>query len=358
MEKKKKARVIAFYLPQFHPIPENDVWWGKGFTEWTNVGKAKPLFPGHHQPKVPTELGYYDLRLSEVRDEQAKLADYAGIDAFCYWHYWFGNGKMLLEKPLQMVVQSGKPEFPFCLGWANHNWVRNNWNKDVSRFNKEFLIKQVYPGEEDIDNHFYRMLDTFRDMRYYKINGKLLFCIHSVDQIPNFKYFVERWNDLAKKNNLPGFYFVAIATSPAIISSGNYNVCDAVNLDLRLARVKSAFWRRISYFLPLVNLRLYSKEIRKWQDPTNRMPKVYPTIIPNWDNSPRVGRSALILHGSTPELFRKHVRATLQSIQHKDDEDKIVFLRSWNEWAEGNYMEPDLKFSREYINVLKDELMK
>ena len=159
----KKAHVIAFYLPQFHPIPENDEWWGKGFTEWTNVGKAKPLFCRHYQPRVPADRGYYDLRMPEVRNAQAELAKEAGIDAFCYWHYWFGNGKQLLEQPLKMVVEQGKPDFPFCLAWANHTWYKKRWNSDVSRFSQEVLMEQQYPGIQDIDDHFYTMLPVFRD---------------------------------------------------------------------------------------------------------------------------------------------------------------------------------------------------
>lgn len=147
MANEKKAHVIAYYLPQYHPIPENDEWWGKGFTEWTNVAKAKPMFRGHYQPIVPADLGFYDLRVPEVREEQARLAQEAGIDAFCYWHYWFGNGKQLLERPLNEVVASGKPDFPFCIGWANHSWMKKSWNNQVSRFCQDLLIEQEYPGK-------------------------------------------------------------------------------------------------------------------------------------------------------------------------------------------------------------------
>lgn len=150
----KKARVIALYLPQFHPIPENDAWWGKGFTEWTNVAKAKPLFKGHYQPHIPADLGFYDLRLPEVREAQAELAREAGIEGFCYWHYWFGNGRRLLERPFNEVLESGKPDFPFCLAWANHSWSSNSWKKGFALQKNTLLLEQTYPGEQDYIDHF------------------------------------------------------------------------------------------------------------------------------------------------------------------------------------------------------------
>ena len=165
-----KTKVIAFYLPQFHPFPENDKWWGKGFTEWTNVGNAKKMFKGHYQPRVPADLGYYDLRLPQVREEQAELAKEAGVAAFCYWHYWFGNGKQLMDMPLQEVLRLGKPDFPFCLGWANHSWVSTNWNIEKSSFIPQTLMEQKYPGEQDIVDHFYKMLPAFKDKRYFRIH--------------------------------------------------------------------------------------------------------------------------------------------------------------------------------------------
>lgn len=137
----KSARVIAFYLPQFHPIEENNKYWGKGFTEWTNVGKAKPLFKGHYQPRVPADLGYYDLRIPEIREQQAELAREAGIEGFCYWHYWFGEGKELLERPFNDVVESGNPDFPFCLGWANHTWSTRTWTSSKQSLSKQLLLK-------------------------------------------------------------------------------------------------------------------------------------------------------------------------------------------------------------------------
>jgi hypothetical protein len=368
-----KAKVIAYYLPQYHPIPENDEWWGKGFTEWTNVGKAKKYFIGHEQPKVPADLGYYDLRLPQVRQAQADLAREAGISAFCYWHYWFGNGKQLLEMPLQEVVRLGEPDFPFCLGWANHSWDKRSWNGvgygRIRRLinNNHILIKQEYPGKEDIDNHFYKMLPVFKDIRYYRIHGKLLFVIYKLDDIPDFKYFKNRWNELAQKNNLPGFFFVASSESMLDIDKDIFNQCDAISLcrlHLSLQSEHSFFLRYIKNIIRIIsyitNISItkieYSKVIQMLDSPVLKNKRIYPVLIPNWDNSPRRGAHATIYINSTPKLFKEHIKKTLVHLSEKEDEDKILFLKSWNEWAEGNYMEPDLRWGKGYINALREAL--
>ena len=195
------ARFIAFYLPQFHPTPENDEWWGKGFTEWKNVVKARPLFRGHEQPKIPSDLGFYDLRVPEVREEQARLAKEAGIEAFCYWHYWFGNGKRLLERPFNEVLESGKPDFPFCLAWANHSWYKKLWDPNAPK--KDILLaEQTYPGVEDYVNHFKTLLPAFKDKRYLKVDGKLFFVLYSINDFKDVSLFINTWRTLAKENGL------------------------------------------------------------------------------------------------------------------------------------------------------------
>lgn len=355
-----KPKVIAFYLPQYHPFKENDEWWGKGFTEWTNVGKAKKLYPGHYQPRIPADLGYYDLRIPEVREQQAQLAQEAGIDAFCYWHYWFGNGKQLLERPLQEVISQQKPNFPFCLGWANHSWSKKNWNKDVSRFNNETLIEQTYPGREDIDNHFYTMLPVFQDKRYYRVHGKLLFFIYAPLDLPDIDYFVQRWNYLATENALPNFFFVGNITRKADISN-KPKILDGIALDLMGNAFKtnnfSIFKRRLSYLIPFPSRVIrYSTAIKRMIDSNFSVKDIFPVVYPNWDHSPRVGMGATIMHGSTPSLFKVYMQRVLSLIYDKNDEDKIIFIKSWNEWAEGNYLEPDLKFGKEYLNVLAQVL--
>lgn len=357
----KKATIIAFYLPQFHPVPENDSWWGKGFTEWTNVGKAKSLFKNHYQPRVPADLGYYDLRVDEVREAQAALARNAGISAFCYWNYWFGNGKRLLEMPMNRVVETGTPDFPFCLGWANHSWENKNWNANDQNKKTKLLIEQQYPGKDDIDAHFYALLPVFSDKRYFKIKNKLAFLIYDIEAIPDFDYFKDRWQKLCAENGLPGFFFMAHTEEKEKLDSKLFQSCDAVNLSL----LKNPFCGEDSFKFKLrrrlgrilkrpFNVVRYSNAIEKLDDDIFARDNVFPTIIPNWDHTPRLGLNGTVYHQSTPELFNEHVKRILNLISNKNKEDKIVFLKSWNEWAEGNYIEPDIVHGTSYLDALKD----
>jgi len=354
----KEVRTIAFYLPQFHPIPENDDWWGKGFTEWTNVGRAKPLFRKHYQPRVPADLGYYDLRLSETRELQAQMAKDTGINGFAYWHYWFA-GKRLLEKPFQEVVKSKKPNFPFCLAWANTTWT-GIWNNDHNRI----LIKQTYPGVEDHKAHFYSMLEAFSDERYLKYDDRLIFLIYRPFELPNPKEFITLWNELAIQNGFKGFYFIGISNNPTaefekILEMG----FDAMNP----FRVKEAIISvsKTKYFFTSISRRLFSGKtlLTKYNylDVINYLitsedldERVLPTLLPNWDTSPRSGTKALILYNSKPEFFERHLQEALKVIDNK--KNKLLFLKSWNEWAEGNYVEPDLKYGTKYIDILRKNL--
>jgi hypothetical protein len=359
-----KARVIAFYLPQFHPIPENDMWWGKGFTEWTNVGKAKSLFRGHYQPRVPADLGYYDLRLSEVFEMQAELAREAGVEGFCFWHYWFGNGKRLLERPFNEILASGKPNFPFCLGWANHSWKAKNWNSSGVKGKDTVLMEQTYPGKSDYKAHFFEVLPAFKDPRYIYIDGKPLFYIHGGEYLPI--EFIGLWNHWAKENGLNGIYFVGQLRAKTPVVSGKDIMrsrgFDAVSTDSfnqyyftrnkmikLLLRLKSMVWRHTMFVVDYEYASNYFLDSR-----THSLEDVIPHLLPNFDHSPRSGKHAYILHNSTPELFKKHVKKILDIVAAK--ENKLVFLKSWNEWAEGNYMEPDLKFGKGYIKALREAL--
>lgn len=378
-----KARVIALYLPQYHPIPENDMWWGKGFTEWTNVAKATPLFKGHYQPKIPTELGFYDLRMPEIREQQAELAREAGIEGFCYWHYWFGNGRRLLERPFNEVLESGKPDFPFCLGWANHTWSSKTWNKEKHENVPNILMEQLYPGVEDYTQHFYAVLPAFKDHRYITVDGKPFFMIYAPQNFKDVTTFINTWRDLAVQNGLKGIHFVANTSATFhdlktgkfkrslvpdsevndyYISLGFDAVClngmtraNVMNQGMLMSYFKGFLKRLLNIHLvdkikqKEVNKYLYSEEERKEH--------VYPTLVPNYDRTPRTNRD-VFYYESTPEVFEEAVKTCVQLVSNKDDEHKIVMLKSWNEWGEGNYVEPDIKYGRGYIKALKNVLKK
>ena len=360
-----KARVIALYLPQYHPIPENDKYWGKGFTEWTNVAKAKPLFKGHYQPKLPADLGFYDLRLAEIREAQAELARSAGIEGFMYWHYWLGNNRMLLEKPFQMVLKSRTPNFPFCLGWANHSWSTKTWEKGKFFTKDEMIMKQLYSGENDFINHFNYVLPAFKDERYIKVDGKVLFLVYDTS-VPELKSFIEIWRRLAEENGLSGIHFVGsrirrTSTKDGVLSLG----FDAINNGIRnqwvaeCAAVGSKYLKMLRSFLSfnaggiILQKYQYKNIIKNLCNDEDYEENVYPSIIPGYDRAARSGRQGIIYHNNTPDLFGKHVDDVLEHVRNKSPEHKIVLLRSWNEWGEGNYMEPDTKYGHAFLDELK-----
>ena len=346
-------RILAAYLPQFHPIPENDIWWGKGFTEWTNVGKAQPLFKGHYQPRVPSDLGYYDLRIPEVREAQASLARDSGIAGFCYWHYWFGNGKRLLEMPFNEVLNSGKPDFPFCLAWANSSWQ----GVDHGVHGRQILIKQEYPGTKDFEAHFHEILPALKDPRYITVDDKPFLMIFTPGELPDARAFIDLWQNLAVKNGLKGIYFVGqtvqVENIPLYLGMG-FDSINIVRLRDPLKQGRSIFTKFKRRALNELLLYNYGKATQYFSGPEDYIENVIPSIIPNWDNTPRTGKKGYVLHDSTPESFKKHVKTVLDSVSNKPDQKKLVYLKSWNEWAEGNYMEPDMKFGRGYLDALKE----
>lgn len=351
-----KARLIALYLPQFHPIPENDLWWGKGFTEWTNVAKAKPLFIGHQQPNVPADLGFYDLRVAEVREEQAELARAYGIEGFCYWHYWFGGGKRLLERPLNEVLASGKPDFPFCLAWANHTWS-GVWHGCPDRI----LIEQTYPGVEDYTAHFYAMLNAFRDPRYMKVDGRNIFGVYKPRDLKEPGLFMDTWRELAAKEGLGGFYFIAMVDYPWDTPDGGFDACTAnppvamlthqnikpLNEEIEKKTLKYRFFSKEKPQLP----QIYSYEsfVENAFPEKIRRRDFHPCVVPNWDNTPRSGLNGFVLQGSTPELYGKHLREAVSLVADNDPDHRLIFIKSWNEWAETNYLEPDLRWGHSYL---------
>lgn len=348
-----KPRIIASYLPQFHPIPENDMWWGKGFTEWTNVGKAKPLFKGHYQPRVPADLGYYDLRVPETRQAQADMAQQYGIEGFCYWHYWFGNGKRLLERPFNEVLKTGEPNFPFCLAWANASWK----GFDYGIKGRKILIRQDYPGKLDYEKHFYEVLPAFHDNRYIKINNKPFFLLFAPQELPDSREFIDLWQNLAVKNGLTGIYFVAQTGNIEDIKTYLNNDYDSVNI-IRLHHIlkykRTTFTKVKQKLLKELLLYKYRDAIEYFSGQEDYLDEIIPTIFPNWDHTPRAGNNGYVLDGSTPLLFKEHVIQVLKTVSMKPIEKRIIFLKSWNEWAEGNYMEPDLKFGHDYLIALRD----
>jgi len=358
-DQKSPARLIAFYLPQYHPIPENDEWWGRGFTEWTNAAKAKPLFRGHYQPHVPADLGFYDLRVPETRIAQAEMARKYGIEAFCYYHYWFA-GKRLIDRPFNEVLASGEPDFPFCLCWANQTWS-GIWHGKPDRV----LIEQTYPGMEDHRRHFETLLPAFLDKRYLKVDGKPLFMVNCSRDLPDSPRVLEFWRELAIKAGLPGLFFVGEHWEPDW-DPKPYGYDAAVTIGLWTWRYKWASWdqplkkvtQKVNHLSGRPRVYLYEKIIEHLIAESIPGIENYPCVIPNWDNTPRSGRNGLVLHDSTPQLFRLHLRQALDRMRDVPSEHRIVFVKSWNEWAEGNHLEPDLKDGLRYLEVLREELLK
>lgn len=352
----KRARLIAFHLPQFYPTPENDRWWGKGFTEWTNVAKAKPLFPGHYQPHIPADLGFYDLRLPEARQAQAELAREYGINGFCYYHYWFG-GRRMLEHPVNEILRLGQPDFPFCLCWANHSW------NTIWEGTNNTLIEQTYPGFDDHAAHFDYLLKAFTDKRYLTINGRPIFLIYKPDDIPEVKSVIEFWQNRAVKAGLPGLYIIGVSHRNEYWDPrpAGYDASCMQALPKRDGRIPR---RYLTTKLKLA-IRGNKHELTIW-DYEEFMPNLlrshpvawrdYPIALPNWDNTPRLGMRGLILHNATPELFRIHLREAISRVSLFPPDERIVFLKAWNEWAEGNHVEPDLKWGRQWLNVIREEI--
>lgn len=352
----KKYRLIALYLPQFHPIKENDEWWGKGFTEWQNVASAKPLFRGHHQPNIPSELGFYDLRLSESRVAQADMAREYGIEGFCYWHYWFGNGKRLLNKPFEEVLESKVPNFPFCLSWANHSWYAKTWDNNTPN---KLLIEQKYLGEDDYTKHFHEMLPAFKDERYITVDSKPFFMIFAPLSSPEVKTFMEVWRRLASENGLTDFFFVGQGAGnekERILNMGFDAFYDVSMFAIyKNEGMFSKTLKKIAVFVFKRPAKIYDylKAVNSSVTDTGKELNVIPTICPNWDHSPRSRERALIFNNSTPERFTIHLRKVLDMINNKPFQKRIAIIKSWNEWGEGNYLEPDTRFGRLYLEELK-----
>jgi hypothetical protein len=341
------AQVVAFYLPQFHPIPENDDWWGPGFTEWTNVARARPKYPGHYQPHLPGELGFYDLRVPETRQAQAALAADFGVSAFCYWHYWFGGGRRLLERPFEEVLHSGTPDFPFCIGWANETWS-GIWHGAPGRT----LIEQTYLGDADLRAHFDAVLPAFFDQRYFRIGDRPLFYVYRPAALPEPQRFLDLWRTWANRAGLADIFFVGHAGADQRLTRAEF---DAFVVERALAPNirRRDLHKRLERRSGLPRVRSY----RRFSDSMPlglRDGPSFPLVMPGWDSTPRSDARGIVLQGATPEIFENQVaRATSFVCSTEPMERRVVFLKAWNEWAEGCHMEPDRRFGRAFLTALK-----
>lgn len=355
------ARLIAFYLPQYHPIPENDEWWGKGFTEWTNVAKAKPLFHGHYQPHVPADLGFYDLRLPETRIAQAELARDYGIYGFCYYHYWF-NGRRILERPFSEVLYSGSPDFPFCLCWANENWTRV-WDGG----DKNLLLQQHYSLEDD-EQHIRALLPALSDPRYIKINGKPLLLIYRSELLHDPKRTANCWRTIALKEGIGELYLARVESFRVDIAPADIGFDAAIEFAPDWANRGDPFHRdsisRLKTKLRLKPSSFQYNDVTGYENMVRLMlakkEKQYPWFrcaTPGFDNSARRSESAAIITGATPDIYGSWLRTLIERVRsNPNHEEKIVFVNAWNEWGEGNHLEPDLKWGRGFLEATRQAL--
>jgi hypothetical protein len=345
----EEVKVLAFYLPQFHPIPENDRWWGKGFTEWTRVTRARPQFAGHYQPHLPERLGFYDLRLPEARAGQAALARGHGIHGFCYYYYWFGT-KTLLDRPLAEMLAGGEPDLPFCLCWANENWTRR-WDGAE----RELLIEQRYGPELDaalIED----LMPMFRDRRYLRVRGAPVLLVYRPGSIPEPLATTARWRRAARERGLPDLHLVAALTfgvqdpRPLGFDAAVEFPPHGENLpenECAVDGIDPAFGGVVVDFQAVVRRRL------ELPPPPFRL---YRTAMAGWDNTPRLGRRATVFQGASPAAYEEWLRALVTAARLGHPEHRLIFVNAWNEWAEGAHLEPDERFGTGYLEATRRAL--
>lgn len=355
------TKIIAFYLPQFHAIPENDEWWGKGFTEWTNTKAAKPLYKGHYQPREPFEDNYYNLLDNDARVWQASLAKENGIDGFCYYHYWF-NGRQLLEKPLEAVLAAKEPDFPFCMCWANEPWTRA-WDGGE----RQILMPQEYGVENDWNNHFNYLLKFFKDSRYIKVENKPVFIIYRSSSIPCREEMFSHWNKLCIENGFDGLYLVEevniFQDSPACTNSNAvlefepmFTLKNDIDFVSRIKRKMKTYLRKLGFSaLDIYNYDTIWNEIINRNAQYENKQKFLGAFL-DWDNSARKGKNATIIKGGNPEKFEAYFSKQLKKAE--DQNCQFIFVNAWNEWAEGTYLEPDKKYGSAYLKAIKNSVSK
>jgi lipopolysaccharide biosynthesis protein len=348
------VRAIAFYLPQYYPTAENDAWWGKGFTEWTKVVEGRPLFHGHHQPQLPADLGFYDLRLPEVRQAQAQLARQYGVHGFCYYHYWL-DGRRLLERPFTEVLASGKPDFPFCLCWANHNWTRR-WDG----LNSEVLIAQNHTPEGD-RAMIREIIPAFRDPRYIRVQGRPLFLVYRASELSDPRAVARAWREEAVKAGLPGLYLVRAEVhddahtqqDPAQI--GFDAAYEFPPHGIRVATPSSATPGLDPAFSGLAYE--YAEVARDFATRPTPHYRRFHAVMPSWDNTARVGRRAHIAVNSSPEAYRSWLEIVAnRTRREKQGDERLVFINGWNEWAEGCHLEPDRRYGLAWLEATRAAL--
>lgn len=355
MNNQELVRLISFYLPQFHPIAENNEWWGAGFTEWTNVVKTRPKFKGHYQPHLPADLGFYDLRLAEVRAAQAQMAQQYGIHGFCYYHYWF-NGRRVLQRPLDEVLASGEPNFPFCVCWANENWTRR-WDGQEN----EVLLKQNYSLQDDID-HVKSLIPTFKDPRYIKVDGKPLFLVYRASHLPDPATTIETWRREAKSAGLEGLYICCVESfntdhglSPKIGADAAVEFAPDWNCLPRRIAVDRPFRFLQKHLIHGVSKRNYICDYAELAERMLDKPPVdyrrYRCVTPMWDNSARRKQNAFIARDSTPALYENWLGETIKQELRNESSNHLVFINAWNEWAEGNHLEPCERWGKAYLEA-------
>ena len=371
-------KIITFYLPQFHAIPENDKWWGKGFTEWVNVKKAKSLFEGHEQPKIPLNENYYNLLDADVMRWQVKLAKNYGIYGFCFYHYWF-DGHLLLEKPMENYLSDQTLDFPYCICWANENWT-NQWVADKHKV----LIAQTYGNIENWKEHYDYLSQFFKDKRYIRVNNRPLLVIYRPDLIPNVKDMLEKYVEFAKTDGFEGLCFMCqrpdslLSGSHSDLSAFDYcieyqpafafnNIQKKQNL-LWLRKLKRQLLLNIEKYLHISTENFRLSKIKNdltiydydkiWNNIINSAPmtdKSIPGAFVNWDNTPRKGIRGSVVIGSSPKKFKKYLKRQIWHTRNEYKQD-IIFLFAWNEWAEGGFLEPDEKYGYGYLSAIYEAL--
>ena len=358
----EKIKPIAIHLPQFHPIPENDAWWGKGFTEWTNVTKTTPRFEGHYQPHLPADLGFYDLRLEEARLAQEALAKASGIHGFCYYHYWF-NGKKMLFEPLDRKLKNPKEDLPFMMCWANEDWTRA-WEASENKV----LLKQDYSEADDL-NHIKHLITYFKDSRYIKINGKPVFIVYRPKLFLDIKKTIEIWKKEVKKEGFPDLY-IGYAQNPEYeLPPQSIGFDFAFGFQPNFARlpkplgsnsikkIKRRILNKMGYASSqkssIYDYEAYTKI--QMEEPFKE--HVYPGVTPMWDNSARKDK-AFILNNSSPKKYYNWLKHIKDNYPWGKVPENFIFINAWNEWAEGNHLEPCQKWGTEYLKVTKEAFEK